>query len=145
MLERLHGKKGYLKKIDNAEMYAMIQFKMPLLTFCYKPNLIGLAALHMALKSLKQPEGEQPLIELVNSLLCLTPEVLEKLEVVKTHLANATTMHKKGEETDANIAQIKQKMEAFIQGEGKNFSEWLLVGKMMKEKESAWDSDDDDA
>jgi uncharacterized membrane protein len=71
MTEKFHGKKGYLKKIDNAEMFAMLQFKMPELVFCFKPNLIGLASLHMALSK----PAEQPLLPIIHKILGLTPVI----------------------------------------------------------------------
>lgn len=42
------------------------------------------------------------------------------------------------------LNKIKADLEEFKQGDGKFLGEWLLFGKILQEKSTAWDSDDED-
>lgn len=63
---------------------ALLSFKSEKLTFCFKPNILGLAALHLAFKKCAQPPDEEPLASVSLRLLGIDAsqtDVIERLEL----------------------------------------------------------------
>ena len=69
MLVKLKDPKQYGKFLELSESIAMLQFKSEKLTFCFKPNIVGLAALQVSFKKCVQPTDEEPLAPLMLQLL----------------------------------------------------------------------------